>query len=155
MARGGPPPTRPAPAPPVALVSGEAGVGKTALVESVLAGCGATVRRGTGNPWYPAAYGLLDQALPARDPRAVRAALGADPVVLFLDDLHWSDEASLDLLPALADAVVDDPVALIGVYRSDELPRRHLLRRVRAGLRHARRVHELAVEPLPVQAGRW
>jgi DNA-binding CsgD family transcriptional regulator len=148
--------------PPAALVSGEAGVGKTALVESVLAalpGPGA-VLRGAGTPWHPAAFGVLRPAIPGwagePEPAALRAALlraaAGQPVALFLDDLHWSDEASLDLLAGLAEAVAGDRVALIGVYRADELPRDHLLRRVRAGLRHGRRLVELPVPPLDAAA---
>jgi hypothetical protein len=67
--------------------------------------------------------------------------LGAEqpgrPLALFLDDLQWADQATLGLLPALADAAGDIPVMLIGCYRSDELPRDHRLRAVRAQLRGA------------------
>ena len=61
------------------------------------------------------------------------------PLALFLDDLQWADQATLGLLPALADAAGDIPVMLIGCYRSDELPRDHRLRAVRAQLRRSRR----------------
>ena len=142
--------------PPVVFIGGEAGVGKTALVESVLADWPTEVVRGNGRAWSPAPYGILRGVLPDGPPSpdaiagAVRAALthGGTPVVLFLDDLQWSDETSLAALPAIADAVVDDRVAIIGVYRSDELPRGHLLRRVRATLRHARRLREMPLDVL-------
>src|SRR4051794_35071219 len=49
---------------------------------------------------------------------------GTRPVVLLLDDLHWADSASLDLLRFLARAVAALPLLLIGTYRSDELTRR-------------------------------
>jgi DNA-binding CsgD family transcriptional regulator/tetratricopeptide (TPR) repeat protein len=142
--------------PPVVLIGGEAGVGKTALVESVLAEWPAAVFRGAGRPWSHAPYGILRGVLPDGPPSpdaiagAVRAALtdGGAPVVLFLDDVQWSDDTSLAALPAIADAVVDDPVAIIGVYRTDELPRGHLLRRVRAALRHARHLREMPLDAL-------
>ena len=147
-------------APPVALIGGEAGIGKTALVESVLADWPTTVRRGVGTLWSPAPYGILRAVLPDGPPSpdaivdGVRATLTgrAEPTVLFLDDLQWSDETSLAALPAIADAVAGDPVAIIGVYRTDELPRGHLLRRVRASLRHARRLWELPLDALDTAA---
>jgi predicted ATPase len=135
--------------PPVLLVSGEAGVGKTALVEAVLAEYGTLAGRGAGSPWYPAAFGVLRSAVPGwngvPEPAEVRKAM---PAVLFLEDLQWSDDASLELLAALAEAIAGDPVAVVGAYRGDELPRTHLLRRVRAGLRHARCLTEVPLRPL-------
>src|SRR5947207_9583686 len=144
--------------PPALFVTGEAGVGKTALVESVLPG-GVVVRRAGAVPWHPAPYGLLDRAVPGIGPLArrgevepdtVRAALldGERPVVLVLDDLHWSDDATLELLPALVDALAGHRAAVIGAYRHDELPRGHLMRRVRAQLRHRRQLTELTLDPL-------
>jgi hypothetical protein len=56
------------------------------------------------------------------------AALAARrPLVLLLDDLHWADPASLDLLRVLARSVADWPLLLLVTYRSDELTRRHPL----------------------------
>jgi DNA-binding CsgD family transcriptional regulator len=170
--------------PPVMLVAGEAGVGKTALVEHVLAEAGQPVLRGRATGWKSAVYEVLAQVLrpvatagPARSaageltlvlpelgpppPEASRPALaaavcsvlasaaGPDLLAVFLDDLQWADEATLDLLPALADAVSGQPVVLIACYRSDELPRDHRLRAVRAELRRARRLAELDLAPLP------
>jgi DNA-binding NarL/FixJ family response regulator len=59
------------------------------------------------------------------------------------------DEATLDLLPALAGALSGGPVALIGCYRGDELPRDHRLRAARAELRRARQLAEIELAPLP------
>jgi tetratricopeptide (TPR) repeat protein len=66
----------------------------------------------------------------------------------FLDDLQWADEATLGLLPALADAASGLPVTVIGCYRSDELPRGHRLRSVRALLRRNRQLTEIELGPL-------
>jgi len=56
------------------------------------------------------------------------AALAAQrPLVLLLDDLHWADPASLDLLRVLARQLAELPVLLLVSYRSDELTRRHPL----------------------------
>jgi AAA ATPase domain len=73
---------------------------------------------------------------------------GSEPLALFLDDLQWADQATLGLLPALAEAACDIPVTLVGCYRSDELPRDHRLRAVRAQLRRSRQLTEIDVGPL-------
>jgi DNA-binding CsgD family transcriptional regulator/tetratricopeptide (TPR) repeat protein len=81
--------------------------------------------------------------------RCALVAIGrARPAAVFLDDLHWADAASLELLPALAGGLAGEPVALVGAYRSDDLPRGHALRRVRTELRRDGRLRELVVEPL-------
>ena len=56
------------------------------------------------------------------------AALCAPPpLVLLLDDLHWADPASLDLLRFLARSLATLPLLLLATYRADELTRRHPL----------------------------
>lgn len=42
------------------------------------------------------------------------------PVVLVLDDLHWADEGSLDLINFLVDAVTDEPILIYGISRPYE-----------------------------------
>jgi predicted ATPase len=49
------------------------------------------------------------------------------PLVLLLEDLHWADPASLDLLRSLARTVSDYPLLVLAVYRVDEITRRHPL----------------------------
>ena len=67
---------------------------------------------------------------------------------MVLDDLHWSDDATLELLPALAESLADMPLLLVATYRSDGLPRDHALRRARHELRRAGRLDEIALGPL-------
>lgn len=43
------------------------------------------------------------------------------PVFLFLDDLHWADEASLDLLHYLARGVSGERIVICGTFRQEEL----------------------------------
>src|SRR5262245_11318730 len=83
---------------------------------------------------------------------AVRSALShlaADrPVLLVLDDLHWCDEATLELLSALAESLTALSVLVVAAYRSDGLPRDHGVRRLRHELRRAGQLDELALGPL-------
>ena len=85
---------------------------------------------------------------------AVRCALAGiareRPAVVLLDDLQWSDEATLDLLSALAGPLEEMPVAVVAAYRSDGLPRDHGIRRLRNELRRAGRLEEVALAPLDV-----
>jgi len=81
--------------------------------------------------------------------RCALAQLAADrPLLLILDDLQNSDEATLELLSTLADPLADLCVLVLAVYRSDGLPRDHSLRRLRHELRRAGRLDELALGPL-------
>src|ERR1022692_3340670 len=75
---------------------------------------------------------------------------GGRLAVLFIDDLQWADQATLDLLPALADAVRGQQVLLAACYRSDELPRDHRLRQVRAELRRRQQLAEISLAPLDI-----
>src|SRR4029453_3091872 len=63
---------------------------------------------------------------------AVRALLvrrsQRSPLVVVLEDLHWADRASRDLISFLARTLRSGRVLLGASYRSDELPRRHPLR---------------------------
>ena len=77
-----------------------------------------------------------------------QAAAADDPLLVVLDDLHWSDDATLELLPALGESLADMPLLLVAIYRSDGLPRDHALRRARHELRRAKRLDEIALGPL-------
>lgn len=116
------------------------------------------IRAAGGSP--PA---ILSQVLPELGPptadqgqdalaAAMRAVLdgltGERGLALFLDDLQWADEASLTLLPSLAEALGGLPVVMLGCYRSDELPRGHRLRTVRAELRRRHQFTEIELRPL-------
>src|SRR6266702_3833105 len=94
----------------------------------------------------PAAPDLA--ALAAEVCSMLASLAGGRPLALFLDDLQWADQATLGLLPALAEATCGIPVTLVGCYRSDELPRDHRLRAVRAQLRRSRQLTEIDLGPL-------
>jgi DNA-binding CsgD family transcriptional regulator len=71
---------------------------------------------------------VASQAALFQQVREALAALAARrPLLLFLDDLHWADPASLDLLRHLARGLAALPVLLLATYRADELTRHHPL----------------------------
>jgi predicted ATPase len=101
----------------------------------------------------------LGEAAPAADPatlfEAVRCALaqvaGDDHALVILDDLHWSDEATVALLAGLADPLRELAVLVVAAYRSDGLPRGHGIRRLRNELRRAGLLDEVTLEPLDLE----
>jgi DNA-binding CsgD family transcriptional regulator/tetratricopeptide (TPR) repeat protein len=148
------------------LVGGEAGVGKTALLrrfcemqgDAVRAFWGACEPLRTPRPLGPlvdvaGAIGgeLEDLVAEAGRPHDVAVALlqelrGGPPKVLVLEDVHWADEATLDVLAVLAGRVGSAPVLVLASYRDDELDRSEQLRFVLGEL--VRRPGRLKVEPL-------
>jgi len=57
----------------------------------------------------------------------VRAACSTAPVVLYLDDLHWADRSSLELLKALVSDGNSRNLLLLGSYRGHEIDDNHPL----------------------------
>jgi DNA-binding SARP family transcriptional activator/Tfp pilus assembly protein PilF len=53
---------------------------------------------------------------------------GELPGVLFLDDLHYADEATLDLLTFIVRRSSEDPLLVLGCFRMEELPSDHRIR---------------------------
>jgi DNA-binding CsgD family transcriptional regulator/tetratricopeptide (TPR) repeat protein len=87
---------------------------------------------------------------------AIRCAfeqiVSAGPALVVLDDLQWSDEATLELLAALAPALADMAIVVLAAYRSDGLPRDHMLRWLRNELRRGGGLEELVLAPLDLDA---
>jgi DNA-binding CsgD family transcriptional regulator len=77
-----------------------------------------------------------------------QAADRDEPVLVVLDDLQWSDDATLELLPALAESLAELPLLVVAAYRSDGLSREHMLRHARHELRRGGRLEEIALGPL-------
>ena len=71
--------------------------------------------------------------------------------LVVLDDLQWSDEATLELLSALAEPLGQMAVLVIAAYRSDGLPRDHGVRRLRNDLRRTGHLDELVLRPLDLE----
>jgi ABC-type transport system substrate-binding protein/class 3 adenylate cyclase len=80
--------------------------------------------------------------------RLVRAIAQERPLCLVLEDLHWSDDATLSLLDRLLPAAEQDQIAFVLVHRSDpDHPAWHLVDRARRRFRGL--FLELELEPLP------
>ncbi|MGH2896604.1 MAG: ATP-binding protein, partial [Solirubrobacteraceae bacterium] len=134
----------------IIVVHGEAGIGKTALLRCFCDDLGGSVRvlwaacdsLATPRPLGP----LLDVA------RATAGELGAQvesgagaqdvaaamirelstrrPTVLVIEDVHWADEATLDVIRILSRRVEVVPALLLASYRDDEVGGMHPFRRV-------------------------
>jgi DNA-binding NarL/FixJ family response regulator/tetratricopeptide (TPR) repeat protein len=79
---------------------------------------------------------------------AFREMADAGPLAVLLDDLHWGDEATLDVLRLLAEVAERSRILLLGAYRSDSISRTHPIRRTRTDLRRSGLLYELVVQPL-------
>ncbi|HEU5389881.1 MAG TPA: AAA family ATPase [Streptosporangiaceae bacterium] len=183
-----------------ALISGDAGVGKSRLVREVtrLAGergftvlSGQCAELGDSVPYLPLADALRGaaQSTGVQDAMSSRPALSrllpeggygqldnevrsglarqqmfgevlgllaelaaATPVLLVLEDLHWADTSTRDLVTFLSRMLHRERVALIGTYRTDDLHRRHPLRPVVAELLRLPSVIAVDLAPLAPSA---
>lgn len=60
----------------------------------------------------------------------IRELEGRAPTVLVLEDLHWADEATLDVLRVVSRRLELLPALIVVSYRDDELDRLHPVRQV-------------------------
>jgi DNA-binding CsgD family transcriptional regulator/tetratricopeptide (TPR) repeat protein len=154
------------------FVGGEAGVGKTVLLQAfcdqrrasvrILWGaCEGLLTPGPLGPFFDLAEvtrGELEELVSSgARPHEVTAALirelaGGRATVVVLEDLHWADEATLDVLRLLARKVEAVPALVLASYRDDELDRAHPLTLVLGELATARAVTRLEVAPLSADA---
>ena len=134
----------------VALVSGEAGIGKTSLVDQftergtgpcrVLWGaCDALFTPRPLGPLHDIALQLRGDLLTLLEQEASRATifsavfaeLQSQPAtILVFEDVHWADEATLDLLKFLGRRINKLNLLLVITYRDDEVRAEHPLRLV-------------------------
>lgn len=180
----------------VVFVTGEAGIGKTTLVETFVAGLDGALlhargqcleQYGAGEPYLPLldalgrlcrdpAHADVRTLLAARAPswiaslpgvgagdgasaagsrsrmllelvEALEALTARTPLVLVLEDLHWSDYSTLDLLALLAHRTEAARLLVVATYRPVELVvHAHPLRRLKVDLEVKRRCREIALE---------
>ncbi|BCY14083.1 LuxR family transcriptional regulator [Actinoplanes sp. L3-i22] len=77
-----------------------------------------------------------------------RVAACPRPMLITLEDLHWADDLTLDVLGRLALRARSLPILLVGTYRSDELYPRVPMRRWRARLLTQRHAEEIRLPRL-------
>ena len=154
------------------LVEGEAGVGKTTLLRAFAEArprgsrslFGACEPLSTPQPLGPIldvaalldpTFGrLLEGGAPQADVRRafVRALQRSAGVVVLLDDLHWADEATLDLLRFAGRRIDSTRALVIGAYRDDEVGRDHPLRVVVGDLATSTAVRRVPLHGLSVES---
>ena len=151
------------------LVTGEAGVGKSRLAREVAADAadrgfrvlegrsiavGARPLRraalvdllresGTGSTAGESTEALLEHVLALVD-----RATPAEPRLLVVEDVHWADRATCEVLMVLARHVAGRPACLLLTSRDDELRRGHPVRAFLAELRQAQLVATVALRRL-------
>lgn len=94
----------------------------------------------------------LDRAVLFEAVHGALDSLGSSgPVLVVVEDLHWADSSTRDLLSFLFSRPLRGTVALVASYRSDDLHRRHPLRAAVAQWARVTGVHRLPLDPLPDQ----
>jgi DNA-binding CsgD family transcriptional regulator/tetratricopeptide (TPR) repeat protein len=153
------------------LLAGEAGAGKTVLLRRFCAD-----KPGTRLLWgacdalfTPRALGPLlavaertggelhelvrDGARPHDVASALIAELQREPsTILVLEDVHWADEATLDVLRVVGRRIEGAPALVVATFRDDELDAAHPLRIVLGELASAPGVARMALPPLSREA---
>jgi class 3 adenylate cyclase/tetratricopeptide (TPR) repeat protein len=85
--------------------------------------------------------------------RSLSLSLSAErPLVLVIEDLHWADNTSLELIEYLLPLTQDRPIAIVAAFRrADDPPAARFLATVRA--QHADRLSEIPLSPLSAEDG--
>jgi DNA-binding winged helix-turn-helix (wHTH) protein/tetratricopeptide (TPR) repeat protein len=140
----------------VVCVAGQAGLGKSSLVQNFaddVAGAAVVLVGAADDLTTPRPLGAIqdvveqlpaaaraslpdelrgEQLLPALE--ALASETGA-PVVVVVEDLHWADDATLDIVRYLARRVRTSPVVLVVTYRDEPLEAGSSLRQLLGSLR--------------------
>jgi DNA-binding CsgD family transcriptional regulator/tetratricopeptide (TPR) repeat protein len=141
------------------VVGGEAGVGKTALVRRFAGDLeGVRVLWAACDGFFtPHALAPLDDlGLSAEGPQrevfaSTLEAITREPTLVVVEDIHWADEATLDLLLYLGRRLDHTTTLLVATYRDDEVGPDHPLRVVLGDVAEARRV---TMRPLSIEGVR-
>jgi DNA-binding CsgD family transcriptional regulator len=153
------------------LVSGESGIGKTALLEAfqlrspelrwLWGGCERLMTPRPLGPLFDIAAQtsgeLASLASKAGSPRdrlfaAFLAEIGAGragaATVAVMEDVHWADEATIDLLSYLGRRLSRSPALVVATYRDHEIPDDHPFRLVLGDLATQRGTRRMQLSPL-------
>jgi DNA-binding CsgD family transcriptional regulator/tetratricopeptide (TPR) repeat protein len=152
------------------IIGGEAGAGKSSLVEAFVTQIGeAAVLWGTCDPLStPRPLGPLHDIAPqigdvthsaAGDLRqshevfaAVFEHLRDQPSVFVVDDLHWADQATIDLLRFLLRRIRSTRSLIVGTLRDDEVGPTHPLRSLLGDVARSADAESTTLRPLSVEA---
>lgn len=151
------------------VVSGEAGAGKTTLVQHFAGELdgGARVLWGACDPLatprplgpfhdmaadlsFPTARQLREATAPHEIFAAVHDELRTSPALLVVDDLHWADQGTIDLLRFLLRRLESTGTLVIGTVRDDELGVDHPVRSLLGDAARSPCADALALAPLSV-----
>jgi DNA-binding CsgD family transcriptional regulator len=151
----------------VALVYGEAGIGKTSLIEHfikehkhswrILQGaCDSLFTPRPLGPLHDIALQTQGKLLSLLDSESNRTAifsaclseLQKQPTILVIEDVHWADEATLDLLKYLGRRIRQTTSLIILTYRDDEIGADHPLRILLGDLSSLHALHRIPLSPL-------
>ena len=149
-------------------IAGESGAGKSSTIAAAVREAeGLRVVRGqcdplrTPRPLGPfrelglpglAALVSAEEARLMETAEAALTELGSEPTVLVIEDLHWSDAASTDVLRYLARRVETVPLAILLSYRDLEIGPRHPARQLLGDFATLDGLRTLSLQPLSVDA---
>ncbi len=157
----------------VALIMGEAGIGKSSLVQALrsympaegrmlIGYCDDLTTPRTLGPFRDLAGSvgteLSSAVTDGSDRDRVLAALRTEltwpehPTVLVIEDVHWADDATLDALRYLVRRIADMSAVLVLTYRDDELHREHPLHGLLGQASRSDDVHHLPLSRLSQRA---
>ena len=154
----------------IAVVSGESGAGKSTLLQAftdlvdempVLWGaCDPLTTPRPLGPFHDLADQLGDEVTSmlrtARQPHEIFAAvfehLRVQPSVLIIDDLHWADQGTIDLLRFLLRRIRVTSSLVIGAMRDDEIDATHPLRSLLGDVARSPDAETATLRPLSVAA---
>jgi DNA-binding CsgD family transcriptional regulator len=157
----------------IMLVSGEAGIGKTSLIDRFTAvhrastrvlwgACDALFTPRPLGPLHDIAAQIHGDLLTLLTAQANRADLFSSflndlrerPSIVVFEDVHWADEATLDIIKFLGRRMQGVPSVIILTYRDDEIGLRHPLRLLLGDLATFGATRRIPLAPLSERAVR-